>query len=101
MLEPLLAERFVSPDEDTALSLNLCLETVYVGKENLVEAAGYIPNIRSRGAEKRELELNPNFVPVAGLLKYSIPGLNASANSSPATKKPTNPTTLSYTSPLG
>ena len=61
MLEPLLAERFVSPDEDAALSLNLCLDAGYVDKENLVEVAGYVPHIRPRGEEKCELEHNPNF----------------------------------------
>ncbi|MDO4584600.1 MAG: transposase [Planctomycetia bacterium] len=61
MLEPLLAERFVSPDEDAALSLNLCLDTGYVGRQTVVEASGYVPHIRSRGEEKREMEHNPNF----------------------------------------
>ncbi|MDO4585435.1 MAG: hypothetical protein Q4D62_15210 [Planctomycetia bacterium] len=87
MLEPLLAERFVSSDEDAALSLNLCLKTGYVGKENLVEAAGYVPNIRPRGAEKCELEHNPNFGPVTGLSKRLTPDSNPSANSPPRYEK--------------
>ncbi|MDO4583501.1 MAG: hypothetical protein Q4D62_05290, partial [Planctomycetia bacterium] len=61
MLEPLLAERFVSPDEAAALSLNLCLNTGYVGCQAVVETAGYAPHLRSCDAEKRELEHNPNF----------------------------------------
>ncbi|MDO4585439.1 MAG: hypothetical protein Q4D62_15230, partial [Planctomycetia bacterium] len=56
---------------------------------------------RPGGAEKCELEHNPNFVPVTGLSKRLTPDSNPSANSLPATKKPTNPTTLSYTPPLG
>ena len=37
MLESL--ERFVSPDEDAALSLNFCLDLVYVGRQAVVEAS--------------------------------------------------------------
>ncbi|MDO4585647.1 MAG: transposase [Planctomycetia bacterium] len=51
----------MSSDEDAVFSLNLCLNTGYVVRQAIVEAAGYVPNIRSRDAEKRELEHNPNF----------------------------------------
>ena len=78
MLKPLLAERFVSPDEDTALFLNLCLEAGYVGCKAVVEAASYV-----RDEEAFLSWLNP-FV-----------------NSPPRCEKPTNPTTLSYISRLG
>ena len=73
MLEPLLAERFVPSAEDTALSLNLCLDAGYVGRQAVVEVAGYVSHIRSRGAEKCELEHNPNFHARCWLLKHSIP----------------------------
>ena len=42
MLKPLLAERFVSPDEDTALSLNHCLDLGYVAPQAIIEAASYV-----------------------------------------------------------
>ncbi|MDO4585465.1 MAG: hypothetical protein Q4D62_15370 [Planctomycetia bacterium] len=70
MLAPLLTERFVSPDEDAALSLNLCLDAGYIVRQTIVEAAGYVPGI---GAEKRELEHTPTSMPVAGC--RSIPFL--------------------------
>jgi len=40
---------------------NLCLDAGFTGKEEAVTARAYIPHIRSRGEEKKELELNPDF----------------------------------------
>ena len=40
---------------------NLCLDAGFVGKEESVKASGYIPHIRPRGEEKKELERNSDF----------------------------------------
>jgi len=40
---------------------NLCLDAGYVGAQNAVEERGYIPHIRPRGEEKKEIERNPDF----------------------------------------
>ena len=40
---------------------NLCLDAGYVGSEDMVKNKGYIPHIRPRGEEKKELERNPQF----------------------------------------
>ena len=40
---------------------NLCLDAGFVGKEEAVIARGYVPRIRPRGEEKKEIEHNPNF----------------------------------------
>ena len=40
---------------------NLCLNAGFVGKSKVVEEHGFVPHIRSRGEEKRELEKNPEF----------------------------------------
>ena len=48
-----------SPTDDKPQ--NLCLDAGYVGKEEAVTSRGYIPHIRPRGEEKKELERNPEF----------------------------------------
>ena len=48
-----------APTEDSPQ--NLCLDAGFVGKEEAVTARGYIPHIRPRGEEKKELERNPDF----------------------------------------
>ena len=48
-----------APTEDNPQ--NLCLDAGFVGKEEAVLARGYIPHIRPRGEEKKEIERNPNF----------------------------------------
>ena len=78
MLKPLLTERFEPTEEDLPFHLNPCLDLGYVAPQAAIEAASYV-----RGEEAFHS------------------WLNASANSPHATKKPTNPTTLSSTSPLG
>jgi putative transposase len=40
---------------------NLCLDAGYVGAEETVEGRGYVPHIRPRGEEKKEIERNPDF----------------------------------------
>ena len=40
---------------------NLCLDAGYVGKEDIVLTRGFIPHIRRRGDENKELERNSNF----------------------------------------
>ena len=42
---------------------NLCLDAAYVGYDGVVEKHGYIPHIRPRGEEKKEIERNPEFRP--------------------------------------
>lgn len=42
---------------------NLCLDAGYVGKQETVEAAGYIAHIRPRGEEIEEKAKNPAFKP--------------------------------------
>ena len=40
---------------------NLCLDAGFVGKEEAVISRGYVPHIRSRGEEKKDIERNPDF----------------------------------------
>ena len=40
---------------------NLCLDAGYTGSEEKVKQRGYIPHIRPRGEEKKELVRNPDF----------------------------------------
>ena len=47
------------PTEDNPQ--NLCLDAGFVGKEEAVVSKGYIPHIRTRGEEKKEIERNPEF----------------------------------------
>ena len=61
MLEPLLADRFVPSDPSLKFRANLCLDAGYVGRKEVVAKAGYVPHIRSRGEEKREIENSPDF----------------------------------------
>ena len=49
----------VKPPEQT--ECNLCLDAGFVGKSEVVEGYGFVPHIRGRGEEKRELEKNPEF----------------------------------------
>lgn len=59
-LEPLLKGRIMDPGEEVK-DLNLCLDAGYVGKEEIAADAGYVPHIRPRGEEKKEIEKNPEF----------------------------------------
>ena len=58
-LEPLLQAAVVSPT--SATQRNLGLDAGYVGKEEVAQCNGFIPHIRPRGAEKKEMETNPKF----------------------------------------
>lgn len=40
---------------------NLCLDAGFTGKDESITARGYIPHIRPRGEEKKEIERNPDF----------------------------------------
>lgn len=59
-LAPLLKARLLSP-EGKNIKQNLCLDAAYVGKEETVEANGFIPHIRPRGEEKKLMEKDPTF----------------------------------------
>ena len=58
-LEPLLQAAVVSPT--SATQRNLGSDAGYVGKEEVIQCHGFIPHIRPRGAEKKEMETNPKF----------------------------------------
>ncbi len=49
------------PEPDGDHPQNLCLDAGYTGSAEKVEQRNYIPHIRPRGEEKKELEHNPNF----------------------------------------
>ena len=49
------------PTEDNPQ--NLCLDAGYVGYDEAVKSRKYIPHIRPRGEEKKEIERNPDFKP--------------------------------------
>ena len=49
------------PQPDEEHPQNLCLDAGYTGSKDKVQKRGYIPHIRPRGEEKKELERNPDF----------------------------------------
>ena len=49
------------PESDEDHPQNLCLDAGYTGSSEKVLERGYIPHIRPRGEEKKELERNPDF----------------------------------------
>ena len=49
------------PEPDEEHSQNLCLDAGYTGSGDAVEQRNYIPHIRPRGEERKELERNPDF----------------------------------------
>ena len=49
------------PEPDEEHRQNLCLDAGYTGSEDALRRRNYIPHIRPRGEEKKELEHNPNF----------------------------------------
>lgn len=49
------------PEPDQEHPQNLCLDASYTGSSRTVEQRNYIPHIRPRGEEKKELERNPDF----------------------------------------
>ena len=55
---------------------NLCLDAAFVGKEGAVTARDYIPHIRPRGEEKKELERNPDFMARRWVVEVSHSFLN-------------------------
>ena len=58
-LETLLKAAVVSPP--TTTECHLCLDAGYVGKEEVAQGNGFIPHIRLRGEEKKEIAINPEF----------------------------------------
>lgn len=62
LLEDTLDHIVVSrPKPDKDHPQNLCLDAGYTGSDEKVRERGYIPHIRPRGEEKKELERNPEF----------------------------------------
>ena len=57
----LTQQREARPEPDEEHPKNLCLDAGYTGSGEAVEQRNYIPHIRPRGEEKRELERNPDF----------------------------------------
>jgi len=55
---------------------NLCLDAGYTGQEEYVLSRGYIPHIRPRGEEKKEIERNPNFKPRRWVVEVAHSFLN-------------------------
>ena len=49
------------PEPEEEHPQNLCLDAGYTGSQENVQQRGYIPHIRPRGEEKKELERNPDF----------------------------------------
>ena len=49
------------PQPDEEHPQNLFLDAGYTGSQDKVQERGYIPHIRPRGEEKKELERNPDF----------------------------------------
>ena len=49
------------PEPNEEHPQNLCLDAGYTGSTEAVKQRKYIPHIRPRGEEKKELERNPNF----------------------------------------
>ena len=49
------------PQPDEEHPQNLCLDAGYTGCKDKVLERDYIPHIRPRGEEKKELERNPDF----------------------------------------
>jgi transposase len=50
---------------------NLCLDAAYVGREEVVKAAGYVPHIRPRGEEKKQKAMDPTFQPRRWVVELS------------------------------
>ena len=61
-LEPLLTGRIMAPSGENQTQ-NLCLDAAYVGKEAVATAHGFIPHIRPRGEEKKQIQRDPSFKP--------------------------------------
>ncbi len=49
------------PEVTKGKEQNLCLDAGYVGSKETVERKRYVPHIRPRGEEKKEIENNPEF----------------------------------------
>lgn len=49
------------PEADKEHPQNLWLDAGYTGGDGKVQSRGYMPHIRPRGEEKKELERNPDF----------------------------------------
>ena len=51
----------IRPEVTPEKPQNICLDAAYVGSEEMLENHQYIPHIRPRGEEKKEIEKNPAF----------------------------------------
>ena len=58
-LETLLKATVVSPP--TTTECHFFLDAGYVGKEEVAQGNGFIPHVRPRGEEKKEIAINPEF----------------------------------------
>ena len=68
---------------------NLCLDAGYVGKEDIVIRAGYVPHIRPRGEEKEQIIRNPSFKPRRWIVEVSHSWFNRFRKLSPRYEKTT------------
>jgi transposase len=59
-LDDLLKKRILVPQDKNQIQ-HVCLDAGYVGKSKLVIEHGFIPHIRSRGEEKKQIEKGSNF----------------------------------------
>jgi len=60
-LEPLLQTAVVQPPATESSERNLCLDAGYVGKEETVRRYGFLPHIRPRGEEKKDIKNRPEY----------------------------------------
>ena len=60
-LEPLLQTAVVQPLATESSERNLCLDAGYVGKEETVRRYGFLPHIRPRGEEKKDIKNRPKY----------------------------------------
>jgi len=60
-LEPLLQTAVVQPPATESSERNLCLDAGYVGKEETVRRYGFLPHIRPRGEEKKDIKNRPKY----------------------------------------
>ena len=80
----------IQPEEGQ--TQNLCLDAGYVGKQEVVTEAGYVPHIRPRGEEKKQKAKDPSFKPRRWIVELSHSWFNRFRKLSPRYEK----TTRSY-----
>ena len=89
-LEPLLKATVVSPP--TTTECHLCLDAGYVGKEEVAQGNGFIPNISPRGEEKKQIAINPEFKARRWVVELTHSWFNRFRKLIPRYKKKTVPT---------